>query len=98
MEAPARRFEVIQEDSRPAPPQQSRSPGIETDVLLMALRALSQRAVIALWGCFHLITVGFVFWATLSILPDPSQHQLIGLGIFSAFVLAINWMILRRRG
>ncbi len=96
MADPVRRFEVVGDDE----PDQSSPPRNDaaTNLMLMALGALSKRAIIALESLFTLITAGFVFWATLGVLPEPTTHQLIGLGIFSVFVLIANWLVLNRRG
>lgn len=68
---------------------------IATDALLLALRALSQRFVIALSNLFTLVTVAsaFVLWYAT---PQPDILQLIKLGGYGLFVLGINWIIRRR--
>lgn len=58
-------------------------------LLLLALRSLGERSINFV---SHLIPVvglcmGFVLW--YDVLPDPSVHQLIGLGIYGSFVLAM---------
>jgi len=93
-------YEVVHEedDEIPQPHRQNAVEGAATSMLLLALAALSKRTVIALESCFTLITVGLVFWAALSVLNAPNTNQLVGLGIFSAFVLIANWLVLKRRG
>lgn len=65
--------------------------------LLLALKTLSQKALLAFVQLFTLITVGSCFWLWMSI-PEPSTNQLISLGMYAGFVFAINWITLRRRG
>jgi len=62
---------------------------------MLALKALSQRALIALDNLFTLLTVFLVFWLWRST-PEPNTYQLVGLGIFAVFVLAAN-VIVRRK-
>lgn len=89
---PIRRFQVEPDDDAP-----QKAPGEDaTKLMLLALASLSKRAIIALESCFSLITVAFTFWLASSILAAPSTNQLIGLGVFSAFVLIANWLVLKR--
>ena len=63
-------------------------------MLMMGLKALSQRALIALSSLFTLITVGSCFWLYMSRTSlDP--QQLILCGMYGIFVLAAN-VIVRR--
>jgi hypothetical protein len=63
-------------------------------MLMMGLKALSQRALIALSACFTLITVGSCFWLYMSRTTlDP--QQLVLCGMYAIFVLAAN-VIVRR--
>lgn len=94
----APKFEVVEETDPRSPPQagEVRQAGERaTSVILFALKALSQRALIALESLFTLITVGSAFWLWMSI-PEPNVHQLVGLGMYAAFVLAAN-VIVRRK-
>ena len=63
-------------------------------MLALGLRALSQRAIVALESLFTLVTVVLVFWVFMSI-PEPTTHQIVAEAIFAAFVLAAN-VIVRR--
>jgi len=62
----------------------------------LALKSLSQRALVALASLFTLLTVGSMFWLWLST-PDPDMNQLLSLGMYGLFVLAVNVVVLRRR-
>ena len=98
MSEPVRLFQVEEDETAQAPPR-PQGPDRATQALLLALKALSQRAVIALEACFSLVTVSLVFWAAYPILTAaPTINQLIGLGIFSAFIIISNYLVLKRRG
>jgi hypothetical protein len=63
-------------------------------MLMMGLKALSQRALIALSACFTLITVGSCFWLYMSRSTlDP--QELILCGMYALFVLAANAIVRR---
>jgi len=104
MSQASRPFELVV-DQAEAPPQapqaappQPKAPalnGVAIQMMMMALGALSQRAVIALAACFTLLTVGSAFWLWMSI-PDPNPNQIVSLTIYAVLVLAIN-IIVRRK-
>ena len=94
-------FEVIRDsDDEPTSnppaaiePDQSKA----IDILLLLLKPLSQKTVIAIGNCFSLLTVISVFWLSLAIIPkDPSVQQLVGLCGYGVFVVAVN-LIVRRK-
>lgn len=91
-------FEVVPDD----PPEPTNSPveggqAAALDILLLLLKPLSQKTIIAIGNCFSLLTVASVFWLSLAIIPkDPSVQQLIGLGGYAVFVVAVN-LIVRRK-
>jgi hypothetical protein len=89
-------FEVVEDD----PPEQIKSDDggqAAVDILLLLLKPLSQKTIIALGNLFSLLTVVSVFWLSLAIIPkDPSTQQLVGLGGYAAFVIAVN-IIVRRK-
>jgi hypothetical protein len=64
------------------------------ELLRVGLKALSQRALIALSTLFTLLTVGSAFWLFMSI-HEPNTMQLIEIGMYAAFVLAINLIVKR---
>ena len=63
---------------------------IAPDVLLLALKALSQRALVAFSACFTLLTVASAFALWWRVMPDPTPFQLGGLGLYALFVLAVH--------
>lgn len=97
MSDPVRLFQVEEDETAPAQPK-PQGPDRATQALLLALKALSQRAIVCLEACFSLVTVSLVFWAAYPILTaTPTINQLIGLGVFSIFILASNYLVLKRR-
>lgn len=95
-----RRFEVVDDTPEfpaqpPQPnPQQQRAQARDISLLLLSLKALSQRALVALSSLFTLITVGSAFWLWMTI-PHPDVYQLVGLGMYALFVLAANFIVKR---
>ena len=63
-------------------------------MLYLGLKALSQRALVALSAMFTLLTVASAFWLFMTI-KDPNVMQLIMMGMYGVFVLAAN-LIVRR--
>lgn len=86
-------FEVV-EDTPEQPPAE-RAQAAALSAIMLALKALSQRAIVALANLFTLLTVGSVFWLWLTI-PNPNVLQLVELGMYAAFVLAANWIVRRK--
>ena len=69
---------------------------INTQMLLLALGALSKRALTAITNLFTLALVGSAWWLWYSVLPNPTLLQLVGVCSYAVFALAID--IVRRRG
>jgi hypothetical protein len=87
----APRFEVVEEpESRPEPESHA-----AFSVLMLALKGLSQRALIAISDLFLLFTVFGTWWLWHSI-PDPNTNQIAALSIFAIFVLAANFIQRRK--
>ena len=57
--------------------------------LMLALRTLSQRALVALAAIEHLLLASTVFALWLSVIAQPTTLQLVSLGMYGAFVLAM---------
>jgi len=64
------------------------------ELLRIGLKALSQRALVALSALFTLLTVASAFWLFMSI-QNPNTMQLTQVGMYAAFVLAINLIVKR---
>ena len=88
------RLQVVAETDEPFPTQPKRD--YASDVLLLALKTVSQRFVIACWGLFTLATVASAFWLWHSI-PEPNAYQLIALAMYGVFVLVANVIVRRVR-
>jgi uncharacterized membrane protein len=95
----ARPFTIVEENETPEPgtsvatSKSDRSVAVEA--LLLSMQVLGRKTLIALSNLFSLITALTVFWAALGILHDPTTPQLVGLGMYALFILAIN-VIVRR--
>lgn len=76
------------------PPQATQQVGLQ--LLLLALKALSQRFVTALYGLRDVLLSGSVFWLALVILPKPDIYQLVGLALYGLFILAIVSLLRRQ--
>lgn len=102
MAAQSRPFQLVEDDDQadaaPTAPAatQPRIQRVSTDMLVMALKALSQRTLVALLQLFTLLTVGSAFFLWLST-PDPNVHQIVSLSIYAMFVLLANWLVHFRR-
>ena len=91
-------FEIVEDEPPVHTPATEPSESTSAvDILLLLLKPLSQKTVIALGNLFSLLTVASVFWLSLAIIPrDPTIQQLVGLGGYAAFVIAVN-LIVRKR-
>jgi hypothetical protein len=96
MAEPARAFEVVEVDDEPvtAPAKEK---AVATDLLMLALKGLSQRAIGAVKDVFILLSVGSAFWVWCAV-PDPNVLQIVNNTISGLFCLAANWIVRTRRG
>lgn len=62
-----------------------------TQMLMMGIKALSQKFIVALSRFFTLATAGSAFYMWYLALPTLDTQKIVGLTIYSAFVLALNW-------
>ena len=88
---PLRRFQGVE---TPDDPPDSAAARVAASALVLALKALSQRAVAATRDVFTLLSVGSVFWIWQS-LPDPTPTQIVSHGLYALIILAAN-VIVRR--
>lgn len=63
-------------------------------MLMLGLKALSQRALISLASLFSLLTAASAFWLWF-LTPKPDTYQIVSLSIYSVFILALNWLVRR---
>lgn len=98
-------FTVIGEQDVPDPPAPAAAADpagshaawtkANAEVLLLALKALSQRTLTAITNAMTLLLVASAWALWWRALAEPSAPQLVGLGGYAAFVLLID--ITRRR-
>lgn len=90
----------VPQQPAPPPPQQT-APSAQqhaaTSMLLLALRALSQRSIVAISNLFVLLTAASAWWLWMVTLPAPSIQQLVGLALYGALILAVDYLVLTRR-
>lgn len=84
----APQFTVVEEDE-----PKTTLPSRDTATFMLALKALSQRAVAAIADLFMLATVGLVFWIANAISANPTNAQIVTLGVFAVFVLIANFIV-----
>lgn len=88
-------FEVVGgTETEPAPQPQATS--TQVLMLTMALKALSQRALIAAMDLFTLITCTLA-WVLWYLTPSPTDRQIASLAIYAVFTLAANWIVRGRK-
>ena len=83
------RLKVVSEE------QESGNAGHAASMLMLALRALSQRALVAASTLFTLIALASACWLWLTVLPDPTVNQLVGVALYGLLIVAVE--IIRRR-
>lgn len=91
MADPRSRLQIVEETPDPLP-SADKTVSVSAEALMLALKALSQRALTALAAMFTLLTVAsawFLWWS----IPNPSNTQLISLGFYAAFIIAINVIV-----
>lgn len=71
-------------------PEINRIDQIAFDTILLALKALSQRTIIALSQLFTLLTCISAFALWYSVLPNPNSYQLVGLTLYGGFILLLH--------
>lgn len=90
-----RKFEVVGEETDEQPVQ-TKENTIAVAMLTLSLKALGQRALVALADLFCLFTALTVFWLWLLMPEDPSPQRLVALGMYAMFIIGLN-LIVRQR-
>lgn len=67
----------------------------EKQMMDLLLRGFGKNALTILSMLFTLLLAGSAFWAWMTVLPQPSTPQLIGLAGYAAFILILEFV--RRR-
>jgi hypothetical protein len=94
-------FKLVQEQEVPAPPLEVPSPAarVNAQMLMLSLRAVSQRMVTALAVAFSSLQTAAlvisVWWLFREVLPNPTNTQLWALGGYALFCLFVE--SIRRR-
>ena len=70
--------------------------GVQIAMLTLALKALSQRALVAATDLFSLLTIGSCFWLWY-LTPKPDVLQIVSLSLYGLLILAINWIVRGRK-
>jgi hypothetical protein len=65
-----------------------------TALLMLGLKTLSQRALVAVDNLFLLLSVGSAWWLWAST-PSPNPNQIVSLSIYGLLILAANWLVRR---
>lgn len=88
-------FEEVKEAEVVQHPSQPRGQKFAIDAITLGLKTLSQKTLVALSTCFTGAGLlgAWLLWD--SVLPNPTTFQLIGLGEYAAFFLALEFV--RRR-
>ena len=71
-------------------PLQQAAPAWTAQALTIALQALSQRALIAIASLFSILLAASVFALYWKVLPNPSPESLIGLALYSVFIIGLH--------
>lgn len=85
-------FEVVGGTETDQAPQAT---GVQIAMLTIALKALSQRALVAATDLFTLITCAGAWWLWY-LTPSPTYQQIVHNSIFAVFVLAANYIVRRK--
>ena len=87
-------------ETEPTPSPTTSTPSSETDrlsvsawsMVALGLKVLSTRAIALAGHATHLLGLALAFLLWMSVMPDPTTHQLVGLGLFGAMVLSLIWL------
>ncbi len=66
------------------------APAWTAQALTIALTALGQRSLIALASLFSILLAASVFALYWKVLPNPSIESLVGLGLYSIFIIGLH--------
>lgn len=77
------------------PPPQSPATQAALAGLIIALKALSQRTIVALASLFDLVLIGSAFVLWWQIIDDPNALRITAAGMYSGFIASV--LLMRRR-
>jgi hypothetical protein len=75
----------------PAPPPQPNLTHALTSLMFLSMKSLSQKSLVALAALTDLAIVSSAFVLWLMVIANPTQAQLVGVGLYGLFVLAVIW-------
>jgi hypothetical protein len=84
------RFTPVEEETPPAPAHEDDGAAIK--MMMLALGALSKRAVVALESLFTAAAVASAWALWYGVEKDPNPLQLVWLGMYAAFILAVEFV------
>jgi len=80
----------VPEIATAAPPQPNVSHALAS-LMFLTMKALSQKSLVALAALTDLAIVSSAFVLWLMVITNPTQAQLVGVGLYGLFVLAVIW-------
>lgn len=89
-------FEIVggtETETRPVPPAEDNK--IVIALIMLGIKALSQRALTAATDLFSLLTICSCFYLWF-LTPSPNDRQIISLTLYGLLILAINWIVRRK--
>jgi len=94
------RFEIIDETETPEVRPQPRTAATQQQdaafsAMMLALKTLSQKTLVALSRLTALAFVGSVFWLFMSI-PNPTTLQIVWGGMYGVFILTTIFLMARK--
>lgn len=88
---------TVEDDAPPVPQPTQQDQAAAVQMIRIALSALWQQFTIAVAHCFTLLSAASVFVLFFVAPQDPSVKQLTLLGIYAAFILLANAMVIWSR-
>ena len=89
-------FQVVRDEQDAEAAKPAGDPNaVAVTMILLGIKALSQRALTAATDLFSLLTISSAFWLWWSI-PAPNDRQIISLTLYGLLILAINWIVRRK--
>lgn len=82
--------QVGEERVVPLPQKEKTLDQAALEMILLGLKTLSQRTIVAFAQLFSTLTCFSVFWLFYTVLPSPTVNQLVGLFLYGIFVLALH--------
>ena len=88
-------FEIVGGTETEVKPAPAADNSVTITLITIALKALSQRALVAAMDLFTLITCAGA-WVLWYLTPEPTYQQIVHNSIFALFILAANYIVRRK--